>query len=131
MEENTFKIIIIVLMLITLSSTITIFAYQQGTSKTSSPPIAEAVYLGSAILHVNPNMSGISLNLTIKLYNPLNETVRVFYKIHANPPELVQYVSINSKDSTLQPQSKKNDYVTITIHSCPYTGKIFIMAFGK
>jgi len=127
MEENTFKIILIVLMLIMLASTVAILAYQSG-----SLVLEGGVYLGSISINVDTRTFNVPLNLTVRLYNPLNRTVTVFYRVQSDPPELASHVHVENRGfDRVAPLSEGWGYITVVVEPCVHTGTVTIIALGK
>jgi len=127
MEENTFKIILIVLMLIMLASTVAILAYQSG-----SLVLEGGVYLGSISINVDTRTFNVPLNLTVRLYNPLNRTVTVFYKVQSDPSELASCVRVENKGfDRIAPLSEGWGYITVVVVPCVHTGTVTVIALGK
>ena len=127
MEENSFKIIIIVVMIVMLASTAVILAYQSGALV-----LEGGVYLGSVRIDVTSQMFGIPLNLTVRLSNPLNRTVTVYYKVQSSPTELANYVLVENKGyNRVSPLTEIWGFITVTVQACPYTGTVSVIALGR
>ncbi|MGQ9624776.1 MAG: hypothetical protein ACUVT9_05335 [Candidatus Bathycorpusculaceae bacterium] len=128
MEENNLKLVLVIVMLVMLASTVTIIAYQSG-----SLVLEGGVYLGDGSvikLLVSPEMFNVPLNLTLRLKNPLNQTLTLNFKVEPN--SIQNYVTIENKGlNFIAPLAEMWAYVTVTIANCSYHGEASIIAFGK